>query len=326
MSSPSVHYRVMRNHFILSSLMIAGTTSAVVIRHDVADQLYKNLGNEAQYACVGRIDSTEDGDAYTASGVYIGAHDGSSWLLTAAHNNLGAASAATVRFGENTFTLDRTSWLDYSGGSLVPGKNDLALIKILNLADAPTAARFVSSTLMISAAGANKPIGTSVGFGKSGNGNTGWVGDPGIKRGFRNRLEFVNLHVDAGENSVDYWGYWADFDNGAANGNQLNIPPLIVSSATQLDLEGITAPGDSGGGLFATKDGAERLVGITSTSSPGIGDVDGAYGSKTRWTAITAASSAWITQRTGIAAVPEPSAMAALGFGIASLIRRKIRR
>ncbi|MCC6687256.1 MAG: hypothetical protein IT205_09745 [Fimbriimonadaceae bacterium] len=316
----------MRNPFILSFLAVAATTSAVVIRHDVEDQLYKDLASQTQYACVGRIDSTEDDDSFIASGVYIGAHNGSAWLLTAAHNNLGAASAATVKFGEDTYTLDRTSWLDYSGGSLVPGKNDLALIKILDLENAPTAARFVSSKLVIGAAGANKPIGTSVGFGKSGNGNTGWAGDPGIKRGFKNRLEFVDLHIDAGENSVDYWGYWSDFDNGAASGNQLNIPPLIVSSAAQLDLEGITAPGDSGGGLFAIKDGAERLVGITSTSSPGIGGVDGAYGSKTRWTAITATSSAWITQRTGIAAVPEPNAFFALGFGIVSLMRRKFRR
>lgn len=306
--------------------MVAGTTSAVVIRHDVEDQLYKDLGNQAQYACVGRIDSTEGDDSYIASGVYIGAHNGSSWLLTAAHNNLDDASAATVKFGNNTFTLDRNSWVDYSDGNLVPGKNDLALIKIQALENAPTAARFVSSALVINAAGADKPIGTSVGFGKSGNGNTGWAGDPGTKRGLKNRLEFVDLHVDAGPNSADYWGYWADFDNGAASGNKLNIPPLIASSATQLGLEGITAPGDSGGGLFVTKDGAERLVGITSTSSPGIGDVDGAYGSITRWTAINTASSQWVTQQTGIAAVPEPSAMIGLAAGLVALVRRRLKR
>lgn len=312
----------MRHGCILFSFLVVGSVNAVVIRHDVNDNLYTALGNT--YANVGRINTETATTVGTASGVFIGTQGGHSWLLTAAHVTFAGTTSATVTFGTSVFDLDVASRQDYSGGSIVNGKNDLALLKITGFNAAITAAKFYNNKLNIPLAGA-KPIGTSVGFGMTGTGNTGATGASGTKRGLRNRLDWV----DWASGSATLWGYWADFDNDTAAANTLDfasqfptLPDMPVSAKAPLDLEGITAAGDSGGALFANVSSSDLLIGITSAGGPGPGGA-GHYGSTSVWTPINADSSAWITQKTGITAVPEPGTLMALGAGALVILRRR---
>ncbi|MBL8060644.1 MAG: PEP-CTERM sorting domain-containing protein [Chthonomonas sp.] len=309
---------------MLLSLFVVGSAHAVVIRHDVNDNLYTALGNS--YASVGRIHTETDTTIGSASGVYIGSHNGSAWLLTAAHVTFAGTTTATVTFGANTFNLDTASRQDFSGGTIVNGKNDLALLKITGFNAAIGAAKLFNNKLNIPLGGP-KPIGTSVGFGRTGTGNTGANGASGTKRGLRNRLDWV----DWTNGGSTLWGYWADFDNNTVAANTLDfagqfpsLPDMPASSKEPLDLEGITAAGDSGGALFANVDSSELLVGITSSGGPGPDGV-GHYGSTSVWTPINATSSAWITEKTGITAVPEPGTMATLALGVVAMLRRRRR-
>ena len=121
---------------------------------------------------------------------------------------------------------------------------------------------------------------TVVGFGKTGTGNSGDTKCDGLKRGAQNvisQIENKRLLV-------------ADFDNPLPAG----AVPLGYSHA--LPLEGLIAPGDSGGGLFITTATGTYLAGINSFVGSDFGLPRSVYGNFSGHTRVSAFSD-WIEAR-----------------------------
>lgn len=148
---------------------------------------------------------------------------------------------------------------------------------------------------------------TSVGFGTTGDGNTGAITTDYRKRGFQNALDIIGP-----------FGIEMDFDNPAGTSN-------VFGSPSALPLEGMTAFGDSGGGTFVDFGGGHWLVAVTRA-----GDIyyNSGYSSTGYQSGISDAAS-WIQATTGIGpvtAVPLPSGLWLTATGIAAVAVRIRRR
>jgi hypothetical protein len=121
---------------------------------------------------------------------------------------------------------------------------------------------------------------TVVGFGKTGSGRSGDTTTDGVKRGAQNVIsEIENKRVLV-----------SDFDKPLPAGTV----PLGYSHA--LPLEGIIAPGDSGGGLFITTPSGTYLAGVNSFIGSDLGQPHSIYGNFSGHTRVSAFSD-WIEAR-----------------------------
>lgn len=257
--------------------------NAMTIRHDVSDTLYRNLGNS--FTGVGSVVA---GGAF-GSGTLIAPN----WVVTAAHV-VGSNTSATFTVGGNTY--NSVGVFARSGWTLSNGR-DIALIQLnTNVVGVSTyALNYGTDELGM--------VGTTVGFGQTGNGNTGINAGAGTKRGGRNVID------DATTGNLVY-----DFDSGLAGDNNLG-------SSTPQDLEHNVAPGDSGGALFINRGGQFQLAGVTSWFASNDGNTNADYGDFSGFTRIAGnGNTDWIEQTSG---VPEPSTLALAGLGALAFFRRK---
>lgn len=239
--------------------LMVDTAGAVVIRSDQSDSLYTSLGASSEYSSVGRFDGTTTSSGFLASGTLIAP----SWVLTAAHVVDNATSL--------TFTIGGHQ---YYGDRMVsnPGWNrDLWAGYDIGLVHLSTPVPNVTPALRYAGSAELKQVGTMVGYGKTGTGNTGGTTLDGQKRGAQNAIDQVlNSRL-----------LLSDFDNPRSRSSG------SLGSSDPQPLEGLIAPGDSGGGIFINSGIGTYLAGVNSFVGSHDGLTDSGYGDISGYTRVS---------------------------------------
>jgi hypothetical protein len=291
------------------------TAPAIVIRDDRSDSQYRSLA--ASYPSVGQfIGSTSTGGGYYASGTLISPN----WVLTAAHV-VDSASTLTFKVGGASYTADR--WLAHPSwtGNLGAGY-DIGLVHL------PTAVTGVTPARRYTGTSERGAVAAIVGYGTTGTGLTGGTTFDGQKRGAQNVLDVLdNPRL-----------LLMDFDNPR------NRNDSSMGSNRPQNLEGLIAPGDSGGGAFITTRSGTFLAGVHSWGGSYDGNTNFDYGDVSGHTRVSAfnswmdgvmASSATggggtvVSGTGGASAVPEPATaalLAAAGLALVAWAWRRRRR
>lgn len=221
---------------------ITGAAQAIVTRHDVSDDQYLSFA-QSDFGSVGRM-IFQDGDSqfWNGSGTLIG----SEWVLTAAHVVDNAADQDWFfDTGSGTQRMQASEvhyhpdWFNDEGAT----NGDIALVRLSDaITDAAPTQLFEGSTPY------NDEV-ALVGYGGSGNGQTGWTGDYDVlRRAGTNILE-----------SGDPFGFGQEFLS-------FDFDDPTLGDATAL--EAMLMFGDSGGAIMADVDGEWQIIGVNTFIVP----------------------------------------------------------
>jgi hypothetical protein len=218
---------------------------AIVMRHDVSEQRY--LDRAADFESLGRL----TGSRFSASGVLIGPD----LVLTAGHVVDAMDSGSRFTVGGTSYGVSSYEAHDRWDGSLLAGY-DVGLVKLDRMASG------VEWSTLLRGGGEFGNWAVWGGFGRTGTGFTGFsTPSDGRARAATNRLE-----KRYGDRVLV-----ADFDTPL--GRDRNA---YLGSSTPTSLEGLLAPGDSGGGVWVWEDGW-KLAGVNSFVMSLDGVMDGDY-------------------------------------------------
>jgi len=290
---------------VAAVVLLTQSAWGIVRRDDVDDDQYTGLANQPQFAAVGKVFA----GTRAGSGTVIA---NGWWVLTAAHVVAGASSIS-FQIGASTYTAQNVFiHPSYPGSGFFPTA-DIALIELNAPVAGVTPAQIYTGTNEIGKQG------HSVGYGLTGTGITGYISNTyGTKRAMRNIIDLIIF--PNGTISPNGTILLSDFDSPGDANNSLGSG----SSPTPLDLEGMVAPGDSGGPVFIEEGGIWYIAGVHSfLADPGPptgnGQVDARYGDIMGSTRVSSYAG-WINS-----VVPEPASMTALAIGLIGLLARRRR-
>ena len=235
-------------------LLLAGWAArapAGTRRQDVADDVHISLAAQPDYASAGSISVS----GMTVSGVLVA----NNYVLTAAHvGQLEGTMAFTLPSGTylHAWKVLHPDWT----GDVVEG-SDLALIRLATLV--------LEEQPAVLYAGASEigQTGVVVGFGRTGTGVNGATESGGTERAGKNVWEIRGPAIGYSADVLV-----ADFDS------PLSQDDNWFGGRLPIDLEYMAAWGDSGGGMFLSDGGTQKLAGITSFVASRDGAADSDYG------------------------------------------------
>ena len=299
---------------LIASLLVAAISvpvSAGIIRHDTPDSWYTGFASDPAFSGVGLIAYDTAENSHTCSGTVIQKN----WVLTAGHC---VAEATSMSF----YLPDDSGWRFYESDSWVAHENftyegifagwDIGLMHFSDDFD-------VTPSQLYS--GSEEPFSrlASVGYGLTGNGETGLTHADYVRRAGTNIVDDLWSLEGNGDQIL-----WADFDHPTdASYNLFDIAGFDFDDLASV-LEILAAPGDSGGGVFIEENGQVYLAGVHSFIAnyrdDGIFGYGDAYGS----TRVSIFGN-WINEKINAHPVPEPGSLLMLLSGLLGLCIHRFR-